>query len=216
MDIPSHESKFPLEGLGYDIDHTRIAFIKNVITRGNVVVGDYSYYDNPNGAQDFENICVLYHYPHSVEKLYIGKFCSIANEVKIIMASANHKLDGFSTYPFPVFGKDWMSAYDILNLPNKKDTIIENDVWIGYGATIMPGVKIGAGAVVGAMSVVTKDVEPYTIVGGNSAKLIRKRFSDDVIRDLLEIAWCDWSVEKITANVKAITRADIAQLKQCV
>ncbi len=130
------------------------------------------------------------------------------------MNGANHKLSGFSTYPFQIFGKGWEKVMpDTTDLPFKGDTEIGHDVWIGYDATIMPGVKIGHGAVIASKSVVTSDVPPYSIVGGNPAQLIKKRFDDQTIQNLLEIAWWDWDAEKITANLEAIVGNDLTALK---
>ena len=155
---------------------------------------------------------VLYLYPFSKEKLIIGKFCAIATGVEVIMSGANHKMDGFSTFPFPIFKNGWEDSFDFSNLPSKGDTIIGNDVWIGYKATIMPGITIGDGAIIAARSVVSKDVEPYSIVGGNPADLIRKRFDEKVIADLLKIAWWNWPVEKISRNILAILGNDVVKL----
>jgi virginiamycin A acetyltransferase len=144
--------------------------------------------------------------------LIIGKFCQIATGVRFIMNGSNHAMDGISTYPFKVFGKSWASAS--MNVTSKGDTVIGPDVWIGNSATIMQGIKIGAGAIIGTQALVTKDVEPYTIVGGNPAKPIRKRFDEETIAFLLELAWWDWSLDKLTENLQAITTGDIAALRQ--
>lgn len=192
-------------------DQRRVCFIKNFIKSPNIIVGDYSYYDDPVDPEGFERN-VLYNY--GSEKLIIGKFCAIATNVKFIMSGANHKLDGISTYPFPVFGNGWEKAMDkLMNLPSKGDTVIGNDVWIGYEALIMPGVTIGDGAVIAAKSIVVKDIPPYVIVGGNPARPIKQRFSDAEIQILLEIKWWDWEIEKITRNIHLIMESDIAALR---
>lgn len=192
-------------------DHRRVCFIKNFVKSPNIIVGDYSYYDDPIDPEGFERN-VLYNYGR--EKLIIGKFCAIAANVKFIMNGANHKLDGISTYPFPAFGNGWEKAMDkLINLPSRGDTIIGNDVWIGYEAVIMPGVKIGDGAVIAAKSVVVKDIPPYVIVGGNPASLIKQRFSESEIQMLLEIKWWDWEIEKITRNIHLIMESDITALR---
>ncbi|MEM6700695.1 MAG: CatB-related O-acetyltransferase, partial [Bacteroidota bacterium] len=147
------------------------------------------------------------------DKLKIGKFCMIASDVTFIMNGANHLSDAITSYPFAIFGADWSNAMKGKSYPSKGDTIIGNDVWIGYGATIMPGVTIGDGAIIATKAVVTKDVEPYSIVGGNPAQLIRKRFSDEAIERLLELKWWDWSLEKITQNVQSLTGKNIENLK---
>lgn len=144
------------------------------------------------------------------DKLIIGKFCQIATGVRFIMNGSNHAMDGFSTYPFKVMGKAWSDV--AMNAISKGDTIIGNDVWIGNSVTIMQGVTIGDGAIIGTNSIVTKDVEPYSVVGGNPARLIRKRFDDETISFLLALRWWDWSIEKITDYLPAITSADLNKL----
>lgn len=194
----------------------QICFIKNTVSNPNIIIGDYTYYDDPEDSENFERN-VLYHFPFIGDKLIIGKFCAISRGVKFIMNGANHRISGFSTYPFEIFGKDWESiAPQANNYPFKGDTEIGNDVWIGYEAIVMPGVKIGDGAIVAAKSVVTKDVPAYTIVGGHPAKIIRQRFSDSLVRALLEISWWNWDIEKITRNLTKIIGADIEALKKCV
>ena len=191
----------------------QVCFIKNVISNPNIIVGDYTYYDDPAGSENFERN-VLYHFPFINDKLIIGKFCAIAKDVKFIMNGANHKLDCFSTYPFQIFGNGWekvMPGFD--ELPFKGDTIIENDVWLGYDSLIMPGVKIGNGAIVAARSVVVKDVEPYSVVGGNPARFIKYRFVRDVIEYLLQIEWWNWDIEKITQHLEVLTSNDVEKLK---
>lgn len=211
---PDINKPYPFEDLNYTaINPKRTVFLKHVIKRKNIIVGDYSYYDHPTAPENFENDNVLYHYPHSIEKLIIGKFVAIATDVKFIMSPANHRLTGFTTFPFGIFGHGWEKEDDLSNLPSKGDTIIGNDVWLGYDSTILPGVKIGDGAIIGAKSVVTKDVEPYTIVGGNPAKVIRKRFDDKTIEELLKIQWWNWSKEKITRNIKYLINNDIEKLR---
>jgi virginiamycin A acetyltransferase len=191
-------------------EHPRVCFIKNLIKSPNIIVGDYSYYDDPIDPENFEKN-VLYNY--GSDKLIIGKFCAIATNVKFIMGGANHKLDGISTYPFPIFGNGWETAMNLLiELPSKGDTAIGNDVWIGYESVIMPGVKIGDGAIVAAKSVVVKDVAPYTIVGGNPASKIKRRFSDEEVVQLLKIRWWDWEIAKISRNINLIMQGDIQAL----
>lgn len=190
--------------------YPRVCFIKNSIESPNIIVGDYSYYDDPIDPENFEKN-VLYNY--GSEKLIIGKFCAIATNVKFIMSGANHKLDGISTYPFPVFGSGWETAMNLLTeLPSKGDTIVGNDVWIGYESVIMPGVKIGDGAIIAAKSVVVKDVPAYTIVGGNPASQIKQRFSDAEVAQLLEIKWWNWEIDKISRNINLIMQSDIQAL----
>jgi virginiamycin A acetyltransferase len=199
----------PMKGL------PQVCFIKNTVSNPNIIIGDFTYYDDPEDSENFERN-VLYHFPFIGDKLIIGKFCALAKGVKFIMNGANHKISGFSTYPFSIFGNGWEKVTPKPDeLPFKGDTVVGNDVWIGYEATIMPGVQIGDGAIIAAKSVVVSHVPPYAIVGGNPAKLIRKRFADDVINTLLEIAWWNWDVEKISRNLEKIVDADIDALKNC-
>lgn len=179
--------KYPIDGV------ERLGFLKNFITRNNIEVGDFTYYDDPNGVHEFEDNNVLYHFDFLGDKLIIGKFCQIASGVKFIMNGANHGLDGFTTYPFRVFGEPFDNAP--LLSDNKGNTVIGNDVWIGYDVTIMPGIIVGDGVIIASKSVITKDVEPYSVVGGNPAKEIRKRFTETTVNILLQIKWWDWSVE---------------------
>ncbi|WP_291326392.1 Vat family streptogramin A O-acetyltransferase [Desulfovibrio sp. UCD-KL4C] len=204
---PSPDEKEPMKGV------PQVGYLKNFITCENILVGEYTYYDDPEGPENFEKN-VLYHFPFIGDKLVIGKFCAIAKDVKFIMNGANHKTSGFSTYPFQIFGNGWEKVMPKAGeLPFKGDTEIGNDVWIGYDATIMPGVKIGHGAVIASKSVVTKDVPAYSICGGNPASHIKYRFDKPIIDELLSIAWWDWTPEKITANLEAIVGCDILALK---
>ena len=191
MHGPNPNDREPMKGF------PQVGYLKNFITADNIIVGDYTYYDDPQGPERFEQH-VLYHYPFIGDKLIIGRFCAIATGVKFIMNGANHQQSGLSTYPFGIFGQGWERAMlSLEDLPHKGDTVIGDDVWIGYEATIMPGVKIGSGAIVASKSVVTKDVPPYAVVGGNPAQVIRMRFDEAVIRELLDISWWDWSAEKV-------------------
>ena len=205
MNIPDKNKKFPLEN--YD----RLCFLKNSITNPNIIVGDYTYYDDFESVENFEKN-VKYLFDFTGDKLIIGKFCMIASDVTFIMNGANHLTDAISTYPFAIFGGDWSNAMEGKTYPVKGNTKIGNDVWIGYGATIMPGVTIGDGAIIATKSVITKDVEPYAIVGGNPAKQIKKRFTEHKIKSLLELKWWDWPVEKITRNAQYLTGTDINNL----
>ena len=192
----------------------QVGYLKNFITSPNIEVGDYTYYDEPDGPEHFEKN-VLYHFDFIGDKLIIGKFCAIAKNVTFIMNGANHQSTGFSTYPFFIFGNGWeKSAPQPGDLPFKGNTEIGNDVWIGYNATIMPGVKIGSGAIIASKSVVTNDVPAYAVVGGNPAKIIKQRFDDKTINALLSIAWWDWSSDKITAHLDAITQNNLDLLSK--
>ena len=191
-------------------------YLKNVVTNPNIEVGDYTMYnDFVHDPQDFEKNNVLYHYPVNGDKLKIGKFCSIACGVKFLFTSANHTIQSLSTYPFPIFFEEWgLEAKDIRNAwDNKGDIIIGNDVWIGYEAVILSGVTIGDGAIIGTRAVVTKDVQPYTIVGGIPAKPIRRRFDDETIEKLRILRWWDWNKEKIKRNINAIQSGDLAGME---
>lgn len=191
-------------------------YLKHVITNPNITVGDFTMYnDFVNDPKLFEKNNVLYHYPINSDKLQIGKFCSIACGAKFLFNSANHTLSSLSTYPFPLFFEEWgLEKKDVTKAwDNKGDIIIGNDVWIGYEAVILAGVTIGDGAIIGTRAVVTKDVPPYTIVGGVPAKPIKKRFSDEIISKLLGIQWWNWSDEKIARNIGAIQSGNIEQLK---
>lgn len=200
------EEKHPMPGF------PQICFIKNTVTHPKIIVGDYTYYDDPEDSEDFERN-VLYHYSFSKDKLIIGKFCALARNLKFIMNGANHQMSGFSTYPFYIFGKGWEKVTPEDNeLPFRGDTLVGNDVWIGYESIMMPGVTIGDGAIIAAKSVVVNDVPPYSIVGGNPAKIIKQRFTAETIKTLLEIAWWNWDINKISANLEYITSADIDTL----
>lgn len=194
-------------------------YLKHVITNPNITVGDFTMYnDFVNDPTLFEQNNVLYHYPINHDKLQIGKFCSIACGAKFLFNSANHTLSSWSTYPFPLFFEEWgLEKKDVTNAwDNKGDIIIENDVWIGYEAVILAGVTIGDGAIIGTRAVVTKDVPPYTIVGGVPAKPIKRRFSEESISALLEIQWWNWSEERIARNIGAIQSGNIEQLRQAI
>ncbi|MBK7871233.1 MAG: CatB-related O-acetyltransferase [Saprospiraceae bacterium] len=205
---PNPNQAFPMPG------YNRLCFLKNIIKNQNIIVGDYTYYDDFENVENFERN-VKYLFDFSGDKLIIGKFCMIASDVSFIMNGANHLTDAVSTYPFAVFGHGWSQAMDGKIYPHKGDTIIGNDVWLGHKAVVMPGVTIGDGAIVAAHAVVTKDVAPYAIVGGNPAKVLRMRFSEAQIEQLLAIRWWDWEVEKITRNVHLLTANDLEALANC-
>lgn len=204
---PDPDKVFPNENI------RSLCFIKNVITRPNIIVGDYTYYDDDGGAEDFEKH-VTHHYEFIGDKLIIGKFCAIGKGVEFIMNGANHRMNSASTYPFNIMGGGWERVTPSLkDLPIKGDTVVGNDVWIGQNVTVLPGVHIGDGAIIGANSVVSKDVQPYTVVGGNPIKLIRRRFDDGTTEFLLGLKWWDWSAEKISANLELLCSGDLSKLK---
>ena len=190
-------------------------YLKNVITDPNIEIGDYTMYnDFVNDPCDFQKNNELYHYPVNHDKLLMGKFCSIACGAKFIFTSANHSLKSLSTYPFPIFFEEWgLNKADVADAwDNKGDIIIGNDVWVGYEVVILSGVTIGDGAIIGTRAVVTKDIPPYTIVGGVPAKPIRKRFTDATIARLLELKWWDWPDERIKENIEKIQSGQIDEL----
>lgn len=191
----------------------QVCFIKNTVRNPNIEIGDYTYYDDPDGAEHFERQ-VLYHFPFIGDRLVIGKFCALARGVRFIMNGANHKISGLSTYPFFIFGNGWeRAAPQPGELPYKGDTVIGHDVWIGYDSLIMPGVRIGNGAIISARSVVTSDVPSYSVYGGNPARLLRERFAPEVVAELEAIAWWDWPIETISQSLEAIVGADVAALR---
>lgn len=202
MSIPDKNQKFPLPN--YD----RLCFLKNIITNPNIIIGDYTYYDDFEDCSNFEKN-VKYHFDFIGDKLIIGKFCMIASDVVFIMNGANHLASGVTAYPFAIFGGDWANAMEEATYPSKGDTIVGNDVWIGHNATIMPGITIGDGAIIATNSTVTKDVAPYTVVGGNPAQLIKKRFTDERIGKLLELQWWNWDIEKITHNLPLLVKGEL-------
>lgn len=190
-------------------------YLKDVITGPNIEVGEYTIYnDFVRDPRDFEKNNVLYHYPINGDRLVIGRFCSIACGAKFMFTSGNHSMQSLANYTFPIFFDEWgLDAKDICDAwDNKGDTVIGNDVWIGYEAVIMPGVKIGDGAVIGTRAVVTKDVLPYTIMGGVPAKPIRRRFDDATVEKLEALRWWDWDEDRLKRALPAIQAGDIAAL----
>ena len=182
-------------------------YLNAVVKDPNISVGAYTMYnDFVNDPVDFEKNSVLYHYPINRDRLVIGKFCSIACGARFIFTSANHTMTSLSTYPFPLFFEEWGTPISEVaeSWDNKGDIVIGNDVWIGYEAVIMSGVKIGDGAIIGARAVVTKDVEPYTIAGGIPAKPIRKRYSQDIITQLEAVRWWDSPHDQLKQLIPAI------------
>lgn len=192
-------------------------YLKNAITNPNIQVGEFTIYnDFVNDPRQFEKNNVLYQYPINGDRLVIGKFCSIACGVKFLFNSANHTQSSLSTYPFPIFYEEWgldrghvTQAWD-----NKGDIVIGNDVWIGYEAVVLAGVTVGDGAIIGARALVTKDVPPYTIVGGVPARIIRRRFPEDTIAKLLKLQWWEWPAEKIKGCMGAIQRGEMETLEE--
>ncbi len=206
MEAPNKDQKYTMEG------SREMGFLKNFIANPQIEVGDYTYYHDFEDAANFEKKNVKYLFDFNQDKLIIGKFCMIAAEVNFIMGGAAHLTDAISTYPFAVFGKSWSNAMEGKSYPQKGNIEIGNDVWIGFGATIMAGVKIGNGAIIGAKSVVVKDVPAYTIVGGNPAKEIKKRFSDKEIENLQRVEWWNWPAEKLSKHVHKLTDRSVEEI----
>jgi virginiamycin A acetyltransferase len=206
MNGPSAEERYPMKS------SKNVCFLKNIIKSKNIIVGDYTYCHSTEHVESFEEN-VLYHYPFFGDRLIIGKFCALASNCKFIMNGANHKLSGISTYPFQIFGCGWERVMPPLDeMPIKGDTVVGNDVWIGYDALTMPGVHIGNGAIVASRSVVVKDVPAFSIVGGNPAQVVKMRFSDEEIEMLERVAWWDWPLDKITRNLELIVASDVHAL----
>ena len=192
-------------------------YLQSVVTDPNIEVGEYTIYnDFVHDPRDFEKNNVLYHYPINGDKLKIGKFSSIACGAKFIFTSANHTMHSLSNYTFPIFFEEWgLDAKNIRSAwDNKGDIVVGNDVWIGYEAVILSGVTIGDGAVIGARAVVTKDVPPYTVVGGVPARPIKKRFDDETIAKLQKLSWWNWDKNKINRNIHNIQNGDIDALEK--
>jgi len=204
---PSPDRLHPIPGAD------RLIFLKNAVKNPNIEIGDYTYYDDPDDPSGFERN-VLYHFDFIGDRLIIGKFCQIASGTRFIMNGGNHRVDGFSSFPFAVFGSGWSERFEgEMRFPHHGDMVIGNDVWIGYDALLMPGLQVGDGAIIGTRAVVTQDVPPYAIVAGNPARIVRQRYDGDTVARLLAIRWWDWDIEKITRNIPAICGADIAALE---
>ena len=198
------------------LDHHTV-YLKNVVWGPNIVIDDFTFYnDFEKDPRDFQKNNILYHYPINGEFLIMGKYCSIACGAKFIFTSGNHNPDSLANFPFPIFFKEWNLVHGRIQeaWDNKGDIVIGNDVWIGYHATIMQGVTIGDGAIVGARAVVTKDVPPYAIVGGVPARILKYRFDESTRKKLLVLKWWDWDPEKIKANLPYLTKGILEKLPQ--
>lgn len=192
-------------------DQTRVVLLKPLVTSPLIDVGDFTYYDDPEHPTEFETRNVLYHY--GPERLVIGKFGAIGTGIRFIMNGANHRMDGPSTFPFPIMGGAWAEHLDLIQgLPARGDTVVGHDVWFGYRTTVMPGVRIGHGAIVASGSVVVDDVPDYGIVGGNPARLIRTRHTEADVARLLDLAWWDWPTEHLTAHLRTVMSGSVDQL----
>ena len=201
--MPNPNTMYPIAGYDKEI------YIKPTITNPNIIVGDFTYIAD----SEFESH-VTHLYEWNNDKLIIGKFCQIASGVEFVMNGANHQMNAVSTYPFYTLEGWDMEPPAVDDLPLKGDTIIGNDVWIGQNAVILPGVHIGDGAIIGANSVVGSDVEPYTIVIGNPAKILRKRFDDELIEIMLRFKWWDKSIEEINELIPILTCSDLEKVKK--
>lgn len=196
--------------------HPDMVHLARVIDHPNITVGDYSYANDfdPPAPDGWAARLAPYLYPGAPERLRIGRFCQIAHGVRIITASANHAMGGISTYPFGVFDPATLEGFrdSFADLP---DSEIGHDVWIGHAALILPGARIGSGAIIGAGAVVAGAVAPYSIVAGNPARVIRRRFPEADVARLLEIAWWDWELARIRAALPALMAGDVAALAMC-
>ena len=202
MHLPDPNTVHPIAGYDKEI------YIKPTLTNPNIIVGDFTY------IADFEfESHVTHHYEWNGDKLIIGKFCQIAAGVEFVMNGANHQMNAVSTFPFYTLESWKMESPSASDMPLKGDTVIGNDVWIGQNAVILPGVQIGDGAIIGANSVVGSDVAPYTIVVGNPAEVVRKRFDDDLIRLLLAFRWWNKPIEEINRLIPLLTSADLDAVK---
>lgn len=201
--FPNPATVFPIK------DYKQLIYVKPTIRNPNIIVGEYTYFS----GTDFEKR-VTHHYEFCGDRLIIGKFCQIASGVNFIMNGANHQMNAVSTFPFYIF-EGWQQPVPPKEqMPYKGDTVVGNDVWIGQQATILPGVHIGDGAIVGLNSVVGSHVPPYTIVAGNPAKIIRKRFDDEMIQLLLQLQWWNKTIEEIQALIPILTCGDLEKVRK--
>lgn len=207
---PSPLDPHPMKGF------PRVCFLKAVVSAPNIEIGDYTYYDDPHEPERFAEKGVLYHYDFIGDRLVIGRFCAIATGVRFIMNGANHATSGLSTYPFQIFGQGWEEGFDPASIAAgfRGDTVVGNDVWMGMEALILPGSRIGHGAIIGARAVVSGEVPPYAIVVGNPGRVVRKRFDELTIRRLLEIGWWDWDAAMITRHLAVLRGGDVDALER--
>ena len=207
MHGPDPNDPHPMRGF------PQICYIRNTVDNPQIQVGEYSYYDDPVDSEGFERN-VLYLFPFIGDRLIIGRYCAIARGATFVMNGANHRMSGFSTYPFNIFGNGWERSTPLPEeLPYKGDTVVGNDVWIGYQALLMPGVNVGDGAIIAARSVVSADVPAYAIVGGNPARVLRMRYEPEQVRRLQGIAWWDWDADKVSRNLELIVGGDLDALE---
>lgn len=194
----------------------RIYLVLGIRSRPNILVGEYTYYDDPVDSKHFEDH-VTHHYDFVGDKLVTGRFCAIAKGVEFIMSGANHRMCSITTYPFNVMEGGWeKSTPRMCDMPLKGDTVVGSDVWIRLNVTVMPGIHIGDGAIIGANSVVAGNIPAYCVAAGNPCRVVKKRFDDDLIKYLLALKWWDWPAEKIFANLEALASADLMKIRQIV
>jgi virginiamycin A acetyltransferase len=210
MTGPDPDDPYPVAGF------PRVGFLRPFARgRPNVEVGRYSYYDDPDGPEHFFERNVLHHYDFSGDRLVIGSSCAIATGATFFMNGANHAMSGFSTYPFNIFGCGWENGFDpaTWEAENRGDTVVGDDVWTGAAALVLPGTRIGPGAIVAARAVVSGEIPPYAVVAGNPGRVLRRRFPPEAIERLLTIAWWTWPVERISASLDAIRGGDLSALE---
>jgi virginiamycin A acetyltransferase len=206
-DAPDPDRLHPVAG------HERVVFLRPLVRDHRIEVGEYTYYDDPDDPLAFEREAVLYGV--GPERLVIGRFCAIASGVRFLLPGANHADLGPSTFPFGIFGEPWAErTMDlVMGATSRGDTVVGNDVWLGYQALVLPGVTIGDGAVIAAASVVASDVAPYAVVAGNPARVVRSRYGEEDVTRLLRAAWWDWPIELVTEHARTIMSGEPAQLE---
>jgi virginiamycin A acetyltransferase len=212
MRLPDPRCRNPLVLPGGSRDPATV-FLSEVIDHPNIEIGDWTYYNDRNLPQDYAGVLAPYLFPGAPERLSIGRFCQIAQGVQFITATANHPMSGISTYPFAMFDAQRIAGYRT-SLPRGRDTKVGHDCWIGREAMLMPGAKLGCGVIVGARAVVRGKVPDFAVVAGNPAKIVRMRFEAADITKLLEVAWWNWTPEKIAANLPLIEAGNVSALAQ--
>ncbi len=211
-----HSDRIPDPNVIFPNEYKTSCYIKNVVTAPNIFIGNYTYYDDTHAPEDFETNNVLFNYPEFGDKLVIGKFCAIASGTKFIMGPANHRISSFTTYPFHVFGGLWQenTPPHLSQLPHKGDIRIGNDVWLGRECTVMPGAEIGDGSIAAACSVITGKFPPYSLIGGNPARLIRRRFNEERIHFLLRLKWWDLPPEELSEILPLLCDPDLEKAEE--
>ncbi|PWM71410.1 MAG: chloramphenicol acetyltransferase [Bacillota bacterium] len=207
--IPNPDALFPNE-------YKTSCFIKNAVKAKNVFIGDYTYYDDVSHPEEFEKNNILFNWEQFGDKLVIGKFCAIGSGTKFMMGPCNHRTQSVSTYPFAVFGGAWEKAVPphLAQLPKKGDIVVGNDVWFGKDCLIMSGVTIGDGAIIAARSLVTSDVPPYTVYGGNPAKFIKRRFDEELVSLLLQLQWWNLPADELVTVLPLLCDFDLEKVKR--